>query len=117
MLRGTVRQDGTGWAVEMADPASDRPMLSVIRWRIMDTRQKGPFAPPLADGLAVEYIGNDRWQAYREGCWLILATAHDGTVSERPIEAPRVRKGTPLEYRRGAWQTYTARYGWRPVTA
>lgn len=114
-ITGTVRSIGGGnWAVESSYPANSTPELITIAWKVtgMARRGMGP-APEFRDGLEVQHVGSDQFQAYAHGAYLVLMTEHEGTSRTEPLPVPRVRG--EVRYRMGRWEKLTKRQGWVPA--
>lgn len=109
----TVRHHAGQLVLEYQYPSTTAPVLIGVRWPIVDAKRTGPFAPELADGLVVSYRQSDRWQAYAQGDYLIVHSAHEGTpMTDQPIVCPKVRKGIETRYYCGRWEKYSKRDGW-----
>ena len=106
MLTGIVRKDGSRWMIDYRYPLHDRPVSVGTSWEVLDMRRTGPLAPDLAPGLQFTHIGTDRWQAYKEGDYLVLASAKMGErLPELPVPQPKVRAGIDTRYYRGDFAT------------
>ena len=116
MIHGTVRQAGREWTVEHRYSVFAEPQWNTVAWKVTGARRTGPFAPDLADGLAVDHcgMGSDRFQAYAQGDYLILETEHEGTVTLSDYPCPKVRGGIATRYRNGRWEK-CLRAGWVPA--
>lgn len=112
-MTGTIQRHNGQLVIEYQYPATDKPVLIGVRWAVVDATRTGPFAPMLEAGLSVSYRQADRWQAYAQGDYLLVSSAHEGTpMADQPIVCPKVRKGIETRYYCGRWEKYSKREGW-----
>lgn len=112
-MTGTIRQYNGQLVIEYQYPATVEPVLIGVRWAVEGAKRTGPFAPELTPGIVVSYRDRDTWQAYAQGDYLIVHSAHEGTpMDATPIDCPKVRKGTETRYYCGRWEKYSKREGW-----
>lgn len=112
-MTGTIARHNGQLVIEYQYPSTTAPVLIGVRWAVLDAKRTGPFAPALEPGLIVSYRQADTWQAYAQGDYLLISSAHDGTpMEDTPIVCPKVRKGTDTRYYCGRWEKYSKREGW-----
>jgi hypothetical protein len=109
-----LHKDGNDWFVVHSYPATFEPKQISVRWKVIRSEVKGLgcWDESATEGIDVQHLSGDVWQAYRQGTYLVVVTEHEGTASETPVPCPKVRKGIETRWHQGAWQKYLQTKGW-----
>lgn len=114
-LQGTVEKNSDGWKVATKYSKHSEPIWITIRWKVLQVKRMGPFAPALSEGLILISNEANSWGAYLQGDYLIIHTEHKGVASESPYPSPTIRKGIESRYQGGRWEKYLQTKGWIPA--
>lgn len=112
-MTGYLRKDCGDWWIEYRYRLHDRPISVGTRWRVTGARTTGALAPEVCNGLVLTHTEQGRWQAYKDGAYLVLDTEQVGEqLPEEEVLKPGVRKGVDVRYHNGRWEKYLKRDGW-----